>query len=159
MLLSGGPPVPHPNLYDRKSSPQQARDYGSILGTPASHWAGSKQHCPIWGEAVSCVFIFVHSNAPRSLLCLLPVLDRCHPAVFAEREGCPYVGGWTTHADSSSLRNPLPDTHVPTGRACPRCRPGPPICLLAFVSACKNPVHPALWTLFTQFPDQARATP
>lgn len=125
MLLSGGPPVPHPDLYDRQSSPQQMRDYGSILGTPRSHWAGSKQHFPILEElVVSCLFIFAHPSAPHSLLYLVPVLDRCHPAVFAEREGYPYVEGWTTHADSSSLRNPSPDTHVPTGRACPCFRPG-----------------------------------
>ena len=128
MLLSGGPPVPHPNLHDRQSSPQQTGDYGTILGTPRFHWAGSKQHFPILEERTCAMRVHICSSQCRSLPTESFTLDRCHPAVSAKREGCPYAGGggWTTHADSSSLRKPSPDTHVPTGKACPRFRPGSP---------------------------------
>lgn len=101
MLLSGGPPVPHPSFCDRQGSPQQTRDTGTILGTP--NRVGDLSNPPLlWKrEPVSCLPSALHSP-----LCLEPVLDRCHPAAFAAREGCPYVKGWTTHSDSSALRNP-----------------------------------------------------
>lgn len=93
MLLSGGPPVPHPNLHDRQSSPQQTGDYGTILGTPRFHWAGSKQHFPILEERTCAMRVHICSSQCRSLPTESFTLDRCHPAVSAKREGCPYAGG------------------------------------------------------------------
>lgn len=117
LLLSGGPPVPHPSLYDRQSSPQQMSDSGTLLGTPRLHWAECKQYIPALEETCVMLNHICPSQCPS-----LPTMSstRHLPSSCVCRwEGCPYVKGWTTHADSSSLRNPPPDAHAPTDRDCP----------------------------------------
>lgn len=70
------------------------RGSGTILGTPNHTGLDLSKTCLLSKrEPVPCLFTYVHPNALHSLLCLEAVLDRCHPAVFAEREGCPYVVG------------------------------------------------------------------
>lgn len=158
VLLSGGPPVPHPNLYDQQGSPQQMRNTGTTLGTPRSPWAGSKQYTPAL-EKTCVMLIVVLSKAPHSLLCLQPVLDRCHPAVFARgrvvhmwRDGPPML---SAHLSGIHLLMPmfsLAGTVHDSGQV-PH--------LLAFILACRNPLlHPTLvdpfyswsWPMTVSFP-------
>lgn len=116
IALSGGSPVPHPDLLFKLSSPQQIRALGSSQGNPLSctqvmsnppHLEGEVRR----RESVSCLCIRVHPSALHSLLCPEPVAGRCHPAVPAGR-GYQRVEGGTTQG--SFLRNSPPPAYNPS---------------------------------------------